>query len=129
SKEVYGAGVNVQDITSLGLSGLHGMTQAQIAAKMKALTFKAAAWGVPYGIFCHPGELTAEEVGNILDGVAAGGGTVITNSQLTAWVRSGASLSGTHYYESDAPGNANNFLPTAGSPVIGAGTVLSGGYN
>jgi hypothetical protein len=128
NKEVYGEGVNLQNVTSLGLGGLHGMSAGQIQAKVAALVFKASAWGVPYGIFCHPEELTAQEVGLILDGVIANGGTVITNTQLIDWIASNANVSGTSYYVSAATGGTDNFRPTGSSPIRNAGTNLGATY-
>jgi peptidoglycan/xylan/chitin deacetylase (PgdA/CDA1 family) len=128
SKEVYGAGVNLQDVTSLGLSGLHGMSRANIEAKMAAFVFKASAWGVPYGVFCHPGELTAQEVGFILDAAIANGVTWLTNTQLVDWLATTNNTAGTTYYTFAATGAANDFRPTPASPVLNAGSNLGASY-
>jgi hypothetical protein len=60
-KEVYGLGVNIQDVTSLGISGFHNLTQQQISDEVRALVFKASVWGVPFGLFYHNQELTTSE--------------------------------------------------------------------
>ena len=60
-KEVYATGVNLQDVTSLGISGLHNLTQAQITERIQALVFKSSVWGVPFGLFYHNNELTTTE--------------------------------------------------------------------
>jgi hypothetical protein len=60
-KDVASWGVNVQDITSLGISGFHNLTQQQIADQVRALVFKGSVWGVPYGLFFHNNELTTAE--------------------------------------------------------------------
>ena len=65
AKEVYGWGVNIQDVTSLGIAGLHNLAQQQISDQVKALVFKSAVWGVPYGLFYHNQELsTADSITN-----------------------------------------------------------------
>ena len=60
-KEVYALGVNLQDVTSLGISGLHNLTQTQITERIQALVFKSSVWGVPFGLFYHNNELTTTE--------------------------------------------------------------------
>lgn len=61
AKEVYGLGVNIQDVTSLSISSLHNLTPAQIANEVQAAVFKSAVWGVPYGLFYHNQELTTAD--------------------------------------------------------------------
>ncbi len=53
ANSVYANGVNVQNITSLGAIQIHGMSQPQINTLAANLVFRAAAWGVPYGLFTH----------------------------------------------------------------------------
>jgi hypothetical protein len=60
-KESYAWGVNQQDITSLGISGLHNLTATQIADRVTNLEFRSAVWGIPYGLFYHNDELTTIE--------------------------------------------------------------------
>lgn len=127
SKEVYGAGVNLQNITSFGTSGMRGMTAAQIEAKMAALVFKASVWGVPYGLFCHNAELTAAEVGYILDGLVGRGALVITNSQMADAVHGMAAIGTGTYYVASAGGEVD-FRPTGTSPVLNAGAGLGTSY-
>ena len=124
NKEVYGTGVNVQNITSFGTSTMHGMTSAQISAKMAALVFKARVWGVPYGLFDHNGELTPAEVGYILDGLVTAGAVMMTNTQLIDSVYGMSPNDTGTYYTLAAPGNDPDFHPTSASPVVNAGTDL-----
>jgi hypothetical protein len=134
NKQVYSAGVNLQNVTSLGLAGLHGLSQGAIQAEIAALIFKSRVWGVPYGIFCHPsitnpgaGELTATEVGYILDAVLASGGVLLTNTQLIDWIATTQNVSGGTYYVSSAPGSVN-LRATGLAPVLAAGTNQGSPY-
>jgi peptidoglycan/xylan/chitin deacetylase (PgdA/CDA1 family) len=129
NKELYQSGANLQDITSLAVSSVHGMSEEQIRAKMKALTFKSSAWGAPYGLFCHPGELSAAEVGYILDGLLAGGATIMTNTGLVEWLAATSNISGTTYYTSAAIGPILNLSPTSRSPIHHAGNNQGTPYN
>jgi len=127
-KEVYAMGVNIQDITSLSISGLHNQTQAQIANQIQAAVFKASVWGVPYGFFYHNQELTTSEVGNVLDALTQNGAMVMTNTQLMDWLHGQSNVAGTTTYISAATGADANFRPTAGSPVVNAGANLGTSY-
>ncbi len=125
-RSVYGLGVNVQNITSLGASGLGGMTPAQIGRWMAALVAKAQAWGVPYGLFTHPPEtgapeLTVNEIGAVLDGLVAAGATVMTNTQLVDYLASQAAVTGTTFYVT-----AGTSATVDMGEAWGAPTVLSG---
>ena len=121
SKEVYAAGVNLQDVTSLGMSGLHGMTQQQIATKMAALVFKAKVWGVPYGLFWHT-ELSSTEVGYVLDALLNNDAEMMTNTQLIDAIHGMAKVGSTTYYVSPDSGVHADFQPTRSSPIVDAGT-------
>jgi hypothetical protein len=121
SNAVYSKGVNLQNIVSLGGAGFHGLTAAQIDAKVGALVFKAQAWGVPYGLFVHQNDLTAGEVGMVLDAIATQGGSVLTNSQLADWLHSAQNVTGTTNHVAPATG-ALNLRPTATAPVVKGGS-------
>lgn len=131
-KEVYGMGVNIQDITSLGLegdAGIHGQSSAQIDARIAALVFKSSVWGVPYGLFAHK-LLTTTEVANVLDSLLAHGATIMTNAQLMDWLngqpREVTQSAGTVYVS--AAGGDADFRPTSLSPVLNQGTDLGAAY-
>lgn len=124
SKEIYATGVNLQDVTSFGTSGLHGLGQQQITAKMAALVFKARVWGVPYGLFCHKDELTPTEVGYVLDGLVTYNADVMTNSELISVIHSMARVGSTTNYASAKSGTDADFMPLRSAPVIDAGTDL-----
>ena len=121
SKEVYAAGVNLQDVTRLGMSGLHGMTQQQIATKMAALVFKAKVWGVQYGLFWHT-ELSSTEVGYVLDALLNNDAEMMTNTQLIDAIHGMAKVGSTTYYVSPDSGVHADFQPTRSSPIVDAGT-------
>jgi hypothetical protein len=127
-KEVYGLGVNLQDVTSLGISGLHNLTQSQITDRTRALVFKSAVWGVPYGLFYHNNELTTTEVGYLLDALTTNGATVMTNTALMDWIYSQSRVGSTTNYVSAATGPEVDYRPTAASPVVNAGTDLGASY-
>ncbi len=128
NKEVYGSGVNLQNITSFGTSGMHGMTSTQISAKMAALVFKARVWGVPYGLFDHNGELTPTEVGYVLDGLVNAGATMMTNTQLVDAIYGMSRNDATTYYTSPTSGPEPDMRPTSLSPVVNAGTDLGANF-
>jgi hypothetical protein len=124
SKESYATGVNLQDVTSFGMSGLHGLSQQQIAAKMAALVFKAKVWGVPYGLFCHKDELTPTEVGYVLDALVTYNADVMTNSELISVIHSMVRVGSTTNYASARSGSDADFVPLKSAPVIDAGADL-----
>jgi hypothetical protein len=117
---VLAGGSNVQNIASFGLSGLHGMTRKAIHDQLAQVAWKSAVWGTVYGIFCHPGELTPDEVGWILDGVRDGGADLMTNAQEINWLNAQTNLTGTMKV-ANADGPENNFAPTVPSPAYNAG--------
>ena len=122
SKEVYGAGVNIQDVTSFGLSGLHGLSEQQVKAKMGALVFKASVWGAPYGLFGHKDELTPTEVGYVLDGLLEREAQIVTNTALMDAIHGMSQIGTTMNYVSADLGVEADFRPTKNSPVVDAGT-------
>jgi hypothetical protein len=126
TKDVYAKGVNIQNITSFGANpSLQGLAAQQMDAQIGQLVWKSAVWGAPYGVFWHNGELTAAEVGNLLDALTAHGATVITNTQLVSWIL-GTSHVGTtgYYYVTGATGPEADLRPSSLSPVVNAGTDL-----
>ena len=128
-KDVYGRGVNIQNITSLGANTpLMGLTAAQMDARIAALVWKSSVWGAPYGIFWHTNELTPAEIGNMLDALIAHGATIMTNTQLVNWLSSQSQVSGTTSYVSTATGADPDFRPTQQSPVVDAGYDLGANY-
>jgi polysaccharide deacetylase len=124
AKEVYGTGVNLQDVTSFGTSALHGLSAQQIEAKMAALVFKASMWGYPVGLFDHKDELTPTEVGYVLDGLQKYGAVVMTNSQLMDAIYAMSRVGTTTYYVAPVQGTDADFRPTKDSPVVDAGADL-----
>ena len=127
AKEVYGAGVNLQDITSFGTVSLHGMTQQQISATMAALVFKASIWGVPYGLFCHNNNLTTAEMGYVLDGLVQNGATMMTNTQIADAVYAMSRVGSGTYYVS-AAGADPDLRPSLASPTLNAGADLGAAF-
>lgn len=128
-RDVYGRGVNVQNITSLGsVPGLQGLTQAQMDATMGALVWKSSVWGAPYGIFWHLSELTPTEIGNLLDGLIGHGATIMTNTELVNWLLGQSQTGTTTYYVAAATGPEADLRPTSSSPVVNAGTDLGSAF-
>jgi hypothetical protein len=123
-----GLGVNIQNVTSLAITKLHGFTAQQIQGQMAELVFKSAVWGAPYGLFCHINEVTPAEVSSALDGLAQHGAVVITDRQMIDTVFTGTNVPGTFYYTSPAAGREPNFRGTASSPTTGAGANLGVTY-
>jgi hypothetical protein len=122
TKDVYGRGVNIQNITSFGANpNLQGLTTQQLDARIASLVWKSSTWGAPYGMFWHSNELTTTEIGNLLDDLVAHGATLMTNTQLVSWLNTQPAVGATTYYESAATGPDPDFRPTAASPVVNVG--------
>ncbi len=119
-----GLGVNIQNVTSLAITKLHGFTAPQIQGQIGELVFKSAVWGVPYGLFCHINEVTPAEVSSVLDGLAQHGAVVITDRQQIDAIFAGTNVTGTSYYTSAANGREPNLRGTALSPTTGVGANL-----
>lgn len=125
TKDVYGRGVNVQNITSFGANpSLQGLSASDMDARMAMLVFKSSAWGAPYGLFWHLNEMSATEVGNLLDGLINHGAMIMTNTQLVSWLSGQSLVAGTSTYVSPATGPDPDFRPTAASPTVNAGADL-----
>src|SRR5581483_11382034 len=129
NKDVYGRGVNVQNITSFGVNPwLQGKSTQEMDAMMAALVFKSSVWGVPYGVFWHKDDLSIAEVGNLLDGLIHHGATIMTNTQLVSWLTGQAPVAGTTTYVTSATGTEADFRPTAVSPTVNTGADLGSGF-
>ncbi|HEY7352914.1 MAG TPA: hypothetical protein VH596_09140 [Terriglobales bacterium] len=123
---VMATGINVQNILSQGISpNFQNLTDAQLRNKLRALVFKSAVWGVPIGIFWHVNELSAHQVGVMLDALKQSGATLMTNTQLVNYLLGTQQNYGTTYYADSATGPAVDVRPTAASPVADAGSALS----
>lgn len=126
---ITSTGIDVQNILSQGIvPNFQGLTDAQLANKIRALVFKSAVWGVPMGIFWHVNELSTEQVGVMLDTLKASGATLMTNTQLVNYVLSTQQNYGTTYYADSAPGADLDARPTPASPVVDAGAALPAEY-
>ena len=122
---ITSTGIDVQNILSQGIvPNFQGLTDAQLANKIRALVFKSAVWGVPMGIFWHVNELSTEQVGVMLDTLKASGATLMSNTQLVNYVRGTQQNYGTTYYADSAPGADLDVRPTPASPVVDAGAAL-----
>ena len=120
-----GRGVDVQNIISLTPALWHGLTQAQIDAKVGALVFKARAWGLPFGLFAHNTDvMTAQEVGWILDSILGRHGQIKKNSELATYLQSGTLVSGTTQYLAPVIGPMPSMRAAASSPEHAAGPTV-----
>jgi parallel beta helix pectate lyase-like protein len=123
---VLGTGINIQNILSQGIApNFHNLDDTQLSNKIQALVFKSAVWGVPMGIFWHMNELSAHQVGVILDALKSSGATLMTNTQLVNYLLGGQQNFGTTYYADSATGAAVDLRPTAASPVVDKGAALT----
>ncbi len=122
-------GIDIQNILSQGMvPNFQNLTDAQLANKLKALVFKSAVWGVPIGIFWHVNELSAEQVGVMLDALKSSGATLMTNTQLVNYLLTKQQNAGTTNYVDSATGPNINVTPTPASPVVDQGATLSSQY-
>jgi hypothetical protein len=122
-------GVDAQNILSQGVApGLQNLTDAQFANKLRAIAFKAAVWGVPFGIFWHVNELPPHQVGIMLDTLKSSGATLMTNTQLVNYLLSTQQNYGTTSYVDSASGMPVDVRPTSISPVVDQGATLSDEY-
>ena len=129
ANSVYANGVNLQNITSLAAIQMHGMSQGQIDSLMASLIFRAAAWGVPYGLFTHYNsrgdgtpDISNVELGYMLDSITAHGGTLVTNTAMASAIAAGTNFSGSTRYIQSASGAAVSLTAMAGSQTVNAGT-------
>lgn len=123
---VGATGINVQNILSQGIAPhFQNLTDTQLSNKIRALAFKSAVWGVPYGLFWHMNELSWHEVAVMLDALKASGATLMSNTELVTYLRSAEAQSGTTFYAISGTGPAVDARPTESSPVVNAGALLS----
>jgi hypothetical protein len=125
---VLASGINVQNILSQGIApNFQNLTDAQLANKIRALVFKSAVWGVPFGVFWHMNELSAHQVSIVLDTLKLSGATLLTNTQLVNYLLGTQQDFGTTYYADSSTGSVD-VRPTVSSPVVGTGAALASEY-
>ena len=123
---VFASGVNIQNVLSQGIApNFQNLSDTQLGNKVRALVFKSAVWGVPFGIFWHVNELPAHQVGILLDTLKSSGATLMTNTQLVNYLLSAQRDFGTTYYADSATGPAVDVRPTSVSPVVNTGAALT----
>jgi hypothetical protein len=123
---VMASGVNVQNILSQGMApNFQNLTDTQFVDKFRAMVFKSAVWGVPFGIFFHVNELTQSQVGLMLDTLKSSGATLMTNTQLVNYILGTQHNSGTTYYADSATGAPMDLRLTPASPVVDQGATLT----
>jgi hypothetical protein len=126
---VIASGIDVQNILSEGIAPLfQGLSDVQLADKFRAIVFKSAVWGVPFGIFWHVNELSPEQVAVMLDTLKLSGATLMTNTQLVNYVLGTQPNFGTTFYADAATGALVDMRPTLTSPVVNAGAALPNEY-
>lgn len=126
---VSGTGINIQNILSQGMvPNFENLSDAQLANKFRALVFKSAVWGVPMGIFFHVNELSAHQVGVMIDTLRAAGATLMSNTQLVTYLSGTQAIWGTTYYADSATGRAADLRPGRASPVVDQGAALGAEY-
>jgi hypothetical protein len=126
---VAASGIDVQNILSQGVvPNFQNLTDSQLANKLRAMVFKSAVWGVPFGMFWHINELSPHQVGVMLNTLKASGATLMSNTQLVNYVLSTQQNSGTTYYADVTTGPPVDMRPTGTSPVVDQGATLSAEY-
>ena len=123
---VIASGIDVQNILSEGVApGFQGLSDTQLANKFRAIVFKSAVWGVPFGIFWHVNELSPEQVAVMLDTLRLSGATLMTNTQLVNYLLGTQQTFGTTNYADAATGPPLDARPTSVSPVANTGATLT----
>ena len=123
---VMATGINVQNILSQGMvPNYQNLTDAQFANRFRALVFKSAVWGVPFGVFFHVNELTPHQVGLMIDTLQSSGATLMTNTQLVNYILGTQHNFGTTYYADAATAGPMDLRLTPASPVVDQGATLS----
>jgi hypothetical protein len=126
---VAASGIDVQNILSQGsVPVFQNLSDQQLANKLRAMVFKSAVWGVPYGIFWHVNELAPHQVGVMLDTLRSAGATLMSNTQLVNYLLSTQQNSGTTYFASVTTGSPVDPRPTQASPVVDHGATLAAEY-
>jgi hypothetical protein len=126
---VLATGINLQNILSQGMApNFQNLTDGQFANKLQALVFKSAVWGVPIGIFFHVNELSAHQVGVMVDTLKSSGATLMSNTQLVNYLLGTQQNSGTTYYADAATGAPMDLRPMPSSPAVDHGAALGAEY-
>ena len=122
-------GIDVQNILSEGVAPVfQNLSDSQLMNKMRALVFKSAVWGVPFGIFWHVNELSPHQVAVMVDVLKSAGATLMTNTQLVDYLLSAQQNYDTTYYADAATGAPLDTRPTQLSPVVDQGAALTTEY-
>lgn len=125
---VLATGIDVQNILSQGsVPTFQNLTRSQLSNRIRALVFKSAVWGVPYGIFWHMNELTSDQLATIIDTLKSSGATLMSNTQLVNYLTGTKENPGTTYYASATTGAAD-LRPTATSPGVDQGAPIGDEY-
>jgi hypothetical protein len=126
---VAASGINIQNILSQGsVPTFQNLSDGQLANKLRAMVFKSAVWGVPYGIFWHVNELSAHQVSVMLDTLKSAGATLMSNTQLVNYLLGTQQNSGTTYFADVTTGPAVDPRPTQASPGVDQGATLANEY-
>jgi hypothetical protein len=126
---VAASGIDVQNVLSQGVvPNFQNLSDSQLAAKLRAMVFKSAVWGVPFGIFWHVNELAPHQVGVMLDTLKSSGATLMSNTQLVNYLLGTQQNSGTTYYADVTTGAPVDPRPTPASPVVDRGATLAAEY-
>jgi hypothetical protein len=126
---VLASGINVQNILSQGMvPNFQNLNDLQFSNKIRALVFKSAVWGVPIGLFFHVNELSAHQVGVMLDALRSSGATLMSNSQLVNYLLGATRDAGTTYYADSSSGVPADLRPGQTSPVVDQGAALDAEY-
>jgi len=126
---VAASGIDVQNILSQGsVPTFQNLSDSQLANKLRAMVFKSAVWGVPYGIFWHVNELSPHQVGVMLDTLKSAGATLMSNTQLVNYLLGSQQNSGTTYYADLTTGAPVDPRPTQASPGVDRGATLADEY-
>ena len=123
---VLADGYDVQNILSQGIApAFQNLSDQNFVNRFRAMVFKSALWGVPFGIFWHWNELTPYQVALMIDTLKLSGATLMSNTQLVNYLLSTKQNAGTTNYSDSATGVAD-FRPGPGSPDIDAGSTSPG---
>jgi len=100
------------------------LTDLQFVNKFRALVFKSAVWGVPFGIFFHVNELDAHQVALMIDTLKLSGAALMTNTQLVNYILGTRQNTGTTFYADSATGAPVDLRLTPASPEGDQGVAL-----
>ncbi len=123
---VLGSGVNIQNILSQGMvPNFQNLSDGQLTNKLRALVFKSAVWGVPYGLFWHVNELSAHQVGVMFDALKSSGATLMSNTQLVNFLAGDDQNPGTTYFAGVTTGPDIDLRPQSIAPDVDHGAALN----